>query len=163
MAYTPPTAKEGVYFTRDLTQNNYNYGTNVIAEWSRKNPTIALKLGLSYQGYLDYLGSNYPTYIEYLGTLVDEFGTTPVFQVADQVANNGKFTYPTPSDWANSVTALLGDTPSFVSTLGAGISDAATAVVGDIETGLSVTLIAVVLIVIFAGVLIYQGKVKIPI
>jgi len=105
--YTPPTPLSGVSFTSALTQDNYNNGTYVLGEWARKNPIVPLGLQLSYRGVVDYLEQNYPTFIEYLGSLVAQYGTGPMIQVADQVASNGKMTFPTPSDFGVAATPII--------------------------------------------------------
>lgn len=167
MNYTPPIPIDGVEFTDQLNADNYNNGTYVLGEWARKNPTVALGLQLTYQGLIDSMEKYYPTYIEYLGTLVGQYGTGPMLQVADKVASNGKFTYPIPADFASAISSIIGATPSSISVLGNGIADAAIAVENDVVStvkGIAIGGSALIIIVlIFAGVLIYQGKIKIPV
>lgn len=165
--YTPPTPIGGVEFTDQLTADNYNNGTYVLAEWARKNPTAQLGLQLSYQGLIDQMEQYYPTYIEYLGTLVGQYGTDPMIQVADQVAGNGKFTYPIPADFSSAISSIIGAAPSTISVLGNGIADAASAVESDVTSAVKGIAIGgsvlIIIVLVFAGVLIYQGKVKIPV
>lgn len=118
--YTQPKAKNGVYFTRDLTESNYNNGKWLLGYYWRasvisKAPYYPVT---NFPGLLDYLNSNYPTYIESLGELLKSIDSQKLIKAMEQAASLKKTDYPRPATFSQAIidntnytlSAKVGDT-----------------------------------------------------
>ena len=110
MVYVKPIAKSGVYFTKNLTEGNYNNGVILLGVFWRasvlsKAPYYPIT---NFDGLLNFYKVNYPTFIEYLGTLYNTYGSDKANKIMQAVADK-KFTYyPRPSDFSNAMIKLYG-------------------------------------------------------
>lgn len=119
MSYSPPTAKNGVYFTRNLTSANYTRGLTYLRYYYdnsmlAKAPYYPIT---NFQGMIDYLKNNYPTYIESLGELADTVDDKKIIAAMKEAAARNLVDYPRPAYFSQALinntnytlTAKIGD------------------------------------------------------
>lgn len=150
--YTAPNAINGVYFTKNLSEKNYNQGISMLGYFFRAWKANSLQF-ISIQGLEDYLETNYPTFIEYLGEQVSQMGTTPVInamQLAASKMNDANETYyPRPSNFSNAFIDLYGTGISYTQV----IEDTGVEVVKTIGAwSLNISLFFIVGAVIYLGI-----------
>jgi len=128
--YTPPTAKNGVYFTRNLTSTNYSRGVNYLGYYFdnsmlAKAPYYPIT---NKAGMIAYLNTNYPTYIESLGELADSVDDKKIIQAMKDAAARGLTDYPRPAYFADAIIKNTGYTLAakvgdVISAVGEGLFD----------------------------------------
>lgn len=164
MAYKIPTAKNGVYFTKNLNSSTRANGENVLGYYWRASVLSKAPyypLGANWQSLLSYYDTNYPTFIEYLGDMVSSSSISKMIKVAQNVAAKKSTDYPRPSEFANEISNVVGSV-NYLGAIGDGLVESANDI-KNISIGYLSTL-AVVGVIIF-GVVIYQksgGKINLP-
>lgn len=162
--YLIPKAKNGVYFTKNLSQKTRSAGESILAYYWRasvlsKSPYYPV--GANWPGLLSYFDTNYPTFIEYLGDMISYSDLPRMIKVAQNVAAKKSTAYPRPSEFANEISNVIGNV-NYLGAISDGLAESANDI-KNISIGYLSTL-AVVGIVVF-GIVIYQksgGKINLP-
>lgn len=131
MAYQPPAARSSVYFTRNLTEENFNNGKMLLGYYWRdsvisKPPYYPVT---NFDGMIKFLQNNYPTYIESLGEQLKSVDFGKLIEVMKTVAKKGYTDYPRPSYFANEMLertgyTLLDKTGDVLGAIGESVIDA---------------------------------------
>jgi len=151
--YTPPAAKNGVYFTKNLTAANRTQGEWLLGYYFRaskisKAPYYPVT---NFTDMLAWMTSNYPTYIESLGEQLQSRPSDVMIKAMQDTAAKGYTDYPRPAYFNNNLTA----TYSSVSALGNGIADAADSV---LNLGKGLVVLSIVGVAVFLYIEIKGGK-----
>lgn len=109
--YNKPMPKNGVYFTRNLTESNYNSGTWLLGYYWRdsilsKAPYYPIT---NFDDMIQWYKDNYPTFIEYLGDQLSSISSDKLIAVMKDTAAKKQLNYPRPSDFSNSMMKLVGN------------------------------------------------------
>lgn len=146
--YIVPVPKNNVYFTKNLTEGNYNSGVSLLGYYYRdskisKAPYYPIT---NFDGMISFLKTNYPTYIESLGELNKTIPQDKLIKSMRDAAAKGYTDYPRPSYFANSIMANTGYSVTAV------IGDTAKEIGSDIfDSAVLISRLALVGLIVFVG------------
>lgn len=141
MGYIKPTPKNGVSFTKNLTESNYNAGENYLAYYFRDSKLSKPPYypNTNFVGMVNYLKTNYPTYIESLGELSKSVDGSKIIQAMKNAAARGLTDYPRPAYFNTELMKLTGVS------IGSVVSETISEIGDDLVLGSRVLLVLMVL------------------